>query len=94
MARLGLDVAFGDVDLHVQSAVDPAAESLVPIAFDEEILVERGDAGQPGIAQRASVDEVQMGVEESRNSHGGRRANGDEGRHDNHMPRRSSKRAR
>ena len=76
MARLGLDVGFADVDLHVQRAVEAASKHLGLIAPEVEFRIECGDIGEPGVPQRAADDEMQMGVKKRGNGYfgGGRTA--------------------
>jgi hypothetical protein len=83
MARLGFDLRFRDIDFHVQRGADAAAKRLPLIAFENKILIQRGNADEPGIAQRAAIDEVKMGVDDGRKGHLANPGGRDARRHDN-----------
>ncbi len=84
---------FRDVDFHVQRGADAAAKRLALIAFEKKILIQRGNAGEPGIAQRAAIDEVKMGVDDGRKGHLANPGEWDARRHDNPKRRASPKRS-
>ena len=71
LTRLGLDVALGDIDLHVQRRADAAAKGLGLIALKQKVVIERRLAGEPRIGERAAVDQMQVGVENARIGHDG-----------------------
>ena len=69
MARLGFDLGFRDVHFHMQRDADAATKSLGLITRQEKILIQRGNVGEPGIAQRNAIDDVKMGVDDGRKGH-------------------------
>ncbi|MCY1550195.1 hypothetical protein D9M68_864280 [compost metagenome] len=60
---LAHDVAFGDVDFHMQRRFDAERQGFGEVILKRPGLVDGGGATEPGIAETLGIDQVQMGIE-------------------------------